>query len=196
MKHMILKYFRKRATLLYSFLLIPAIFITIGNMNLVFLTYISFTFSFVFIFDDFSYAVALPISRKNIVIANYIAYAILALLNVTYLTSVLFLGNRFFSISTDLSLSLIGILYSINILGVFSLYIPLSIISKDNPVVARFSYLIIVLGYLLISPILHYFEVLAKINVAYHIIFTLILVSSLTYYGVKTSLKKIETIDF
>jgi len=196
MKHIILKYFRRRATLLYSFLLIPAIFITIGNMNLVFLTYVSFTFSFVFIFDDFSYAVALPISRKNIVIANYLAYTILALLNLTYITSILFLGNRFLGFSTGQSLSIIGILYSINILGFFSLYIPISIISKDNPIVARYSFFIIPLGYLLISPILHYFEVLANINVVYHILFTLLLVTSLSGYGIKISLKKIEVLDF
>lgn len=193
---MILKYFRRRATLLYSFLLIPAIFITIGNMNLVFLTYVSFTFSFVFIFDDFSYAVALPISRKNIVIANYIAYSILALFNVAYITSILLLCNRFLSFSTDQSLSIIGILYSINILGFFSLYIPISIISKDNPFVAKYSFFILPLGYLLISPILHYFDVITKIDVVYHIIFTLLLVTSLSGYGIKISLKKIEVLDF
>ncbi len=196
MKNMILKYFRKRVTLITSFFFIPAIFIAIGNMNLVFLTYMSFTFSFVFIFDDFSYAVALPISRRDIVLANYLAYMILALTNLIYITSVLFLGSRFLNFSTDSSLSLIGVLYSLNILGIFSLFIPISIISKYNQIVAKFSFLIVPLGFLLMFPFLQFYDVLAKTNILYHIIFTLLLVSISSYYGIKTSIKKIQVIDF
>jgi hypothetical protein len=196
MKNMILKYFRKQATLLFSLFVLPAVFILIGNTNLVFLAYISLTFAYIFMLDDFSYSLALPISRKDIVIANYLAYLILGVIIVFYMAGLLFTASKFFNLATDQSLSLLGILYTFNILAIFSIIIPLSIISKYNHFVSRIAFLPGVLGYLLMLPILNYFEYLAKINILYHLIFTLLLTSSLAYCGIKISLKKIESIDF
>lgn len=196
MKNMILKYFRKQATLLFSLFVLPAVFILIGNTNLVFLAYISLTFAYIFMLDDFSYSLALPISRKDIVIANYLAYLILGVIIVFYMAGLLLTASKFFNLATDQSLSLLGLIYTFNILAIFSIIIPLSIISKYNHFVSRIAFLPGVLGYLLMLPILNYFEYLAKINILYHLIFTLLLISSLAYCGIKISLKKIESIDF
>lgn len=196
MKHMILKYFRKRLTLLFSFLIIPAVFIIIGNLNLVFLVYMSFTFSFAFIFDDFSYAVALPISRKDIVIANYTAYWILAFLHTFYISSVLFLGMKFLNFATDQSLSLLGILYSLNILGVVSLIIPFSLECFINQRIKSYAGLFTASGFLLMFPILAYFDVINKLSIIYQFIFTISLIGLITHLGIKSSLKKIQLIDF
>lgn len=196
MKHMILKFFGKKIILLFSFLIIPAIFIAIGNLNLVFLIYMSFTFSFAFVFDDFSFTVALPISRRDIVISNYLAYWILALLNTVYISSVLFFGMKLLDFSTDQSLSLLGILYSIDIIALFSLIIPFTLQGIIDPRIKRLAGLFVAAGYLFMFPFFYFFEFINRFNSVYQLIFTTFLVGILSYIGIKSSLKKIHQIDF
>lgn len=189
-----LKYSRNRVILLYSYLIFPAIFITIGNLNIWFLSAISFGFSFVMIFDDLKYTIGLPISRADIVKGNYLAFFILSVINISYLFILIYLVTRYLPCEADESFSLVGLLHTINILGIYSLIIPLAIRSKIS-LYYRWVNFYPVVGYLVMIPLMMYIDKLQNISLIYHLIFTVGLTSVLFIYGFRDSLKSIELID-
>jgi hypothetical protein len=194
MYDMILNYFSNRRILLLSFIVIPFIFIAIGNPNLLFLSFITFSTSFVFIFDNFTYSIALPISRKDIVKGNYLGYLILVITHIGYILALLYLAKRYFHLKTDGSFSILGVLYSIDILAIFSLYIPLAIRNKAQ--LNRWIGLFPAVGYSFILIISFYSDYLEGISIFYHLILTVVVVLFFFFLGFRDSVKNIERIDF
>ena len=190
-----MKFFRNKEILFYCFLFIPFIFILIGNRNLVFISFISVALSFTITYDDFAFTVALPVSRKSIVKGNYLAYLLLILIHLTYLGIILYVIKNYFHLETDDSFSLLGFLYSINLLAIFSLIIPLTLRSKlsNNTLIIRF---FPVTGFLLMLPFISDFEFLNSINILVHFGITIIIVLLSFLVGYRDSLKTIAKIEF
>lgn len=194
MLNIMLKYSRNRVILLWAYLIYPAIFITIGNLNIWFLSVITFCLNFIIIFDDLKITIGLPISRSDIVKGNYIAYFILSIINLSYLFSLIYLVSKYLPYEADKSFSLIGLLHSINILAIYSLVIPLSVRNKLSQNY-RWVNFYPAIGYLVMIPLMIYIDKLQNIKLIYHLIFTIGLTPSLFIYGYRNSLKNIELID-
>lgn len=195
MLNMILIYFRNRRISLLAFLILPLVFLAIGDLNLLFISYVTCITSFIFMFDNFTYSLALPISRKNIVRGNYLAYIILVITNISYLLALVHLAKRCYNLETDGSFSLLGVLYSIDILAIFSIHIPISIrdkVKSNYKLINRFP----VISIIFILVISHYEDSLEAINIIYHLVFTIITVGFFFFIGYRNSLKNIEKIDF
>lgn len=195
MLDMMLIYFRNRRILLLSLIVLPLVFIAIGNPNLPFLSFISISSGFVFLFDNFSFSMTLPISRKDIVKGNYLAYLVLVITTISYLLAILFLAKRYFHLETDGSFSLLGVLYSLDILAVFSLYIPISI-RKQRQYLKRIVNLFPAIGFTLILIIYSFADYIDALNIIYHVVLTIITVGLFFFIGYSNSLKNIELIDF
>ncbi len=195
MLNIMLKYLRNSRILLFTYLVIPATFILIGNLNLWFLSIVTFNFSFMILFDDLNYTIGLPVKRSDIINGNYLAYFILATINISYLFLLIYLVTSFLPYETDESFSLIGFLYCLNSLALYSLIIPFSIKEKIS-INYRWVKIYPAVGFLMMLPLLAYIDILLEISLIYHLIFTILFISTIFIYGYKDSLKTVELLDF
>ena len=195
MKNIILIYFRNIRLMILSFIIIPFIFIGLGNFSMLIISFMTFVIYFTTIYDNFNYALCLPISRRDIVKGNYLGYFILVLTNIVYLFTISELGKRFINVKIEGINSLLGAIYSISILAVFSLYIPFTIRYRDK-LNNRFVGIFPIAGFILISVVYHYADYLARFNIIYHLLLMFIIVSVFFFLGFRDSLKNIEKVDF
>ncbi len=195
MINFILIYYRNIRLMILSFIIIPFIFIGLGKFSMLAISFMTFGVYFTSIFDNFNYALCLPISRRDIVKGNYLGYFILVLTNIIYLFTISEFGKKFLNLKIEGINSLLGAIYSISILAIFSLYIPFAIRYR-NQHNYKFVGIFPIAGFLLMSVVYSFAGYLARINIIYHLLLMFLIVSFFLFIGFRDSIKNIEKVDF
>src|SRR5690554_5464216 len=106
--------------LMFMFLLTPILLFILKELNFFFLSVYVVLISLLKVDNDLTFVIALPISRKSVVLGNYLFYGLLSLFYLTYLGITAYLLKRFLNLELNASFSLTGFIMVINYLAIFS----------------------------------------------------------------------------
>ncbi len=197
------RYFSNKLSTIFGFIIIPIVFISIENNNILFLTWMSFNGITLHLLADFRINSTLPISRKDIIKGSYLFMITIQTLLITYFSLIVYFSDKFLGVPEDGQFRLNYYLAIFTMMSFYALIVyplPLYLASKGKTHIFDVNnkniYWITMPVALLIFPFLLGTTIIENFNI--YILTTIsILVSIFNWTaGYLYSVKKIESIDF
>ncbi len=197
------RYFSNKLSTIFGFIIIPIVFISIENNNILFLTWMSFNGITLHLLADFRINSTLPISRKDIIKGSYLFMITIQTLLITYFSLIVYFSDKFLGVPEDGQFRLNYYLAIFTMMSFYALIVyplPLYLASKGKTHIFDVNNKII---YWITMPVallivLFFLGITIIENVNIYILTTIsILVSIFNWTaGYLYSAKKIESIDF
>lgn len=185
--------------LMFMFLLTPILLFILKELNFFFLSVYVVLISLLKVDNDLTFVIALPISRKSVVLGNYLFYGLLSLFYLTYLGITAYLLKRFLNLELNASFSLTGFIMVINYLAIFSLAIPFLLLFKLKHN-SHYKNITMVIGIVFaagVNTVFAFgFDFFDNLNLFLHLGVSLVFISLIFAIGYRYSLNTINKLEF